>query len=69
MHRSQLAINVRYQPPLGRLGALADRALLNRVAEASIKDFMDRVAERLHRQIVDRSGLTSVRSSRIPVPS
>jgi len=54
--RSQLAINVRYQPPLGTVGVVADRALLHRVAEATIKDFMDRAAQRLHRHIALNAG-------------
>jgi hypothetical protein len=41
---SQLAISARYTPPLGKFGALMDRAVLSRVAEATIKDFLDRVA-------------------------
>jgi len=45
--RSQLAINVRYEPPLGFVGAIADRALMHRVAEATVKDFMDQLARRL----------------------
>ena len=43
--RTQLAIGVRYRPPLGRLGRVADRVLLHRVAEATVKDFPDRVGE------------------------
>jgi hypothetical protein len=50
--RSQLSTNVRYEPPFGPLGAIADRALLHRVAEATVKDFVDRVAKRVHQQIV-----------------
>jgi hypothetical protein len=42
--RAQLAISANYRPPLSWLGAVADRALLRRVAEATIKDFLDRVA-------------------------
>ena len=42
--RAQLAISARYQPPLGWLGAITDRALMRRVAEATIKDFLDHVA-------------------------
>jgi len=42
-----LAINARYTPPLGRLGAAMDRALLHRVAEATLKDFLDRIGRRL----------------------
>ena len=45
--RTQLAITAQYTPPFGLLGRVADRALLHRVAEATIKDFLDRVAERL----------------------
>jgi hypothetical protein len=46
-HRTQLAFSARYHPPLGLIGRTADRALLSRVAEATIKDFVDRIAERL----------------------
>jgi len=41
---TQLSISARYIPPLGRLGRLIDRAVLSRVAEATVKDFLDRVA-------------------------
>jgi hypothetical protein len=44
---TQLAISARYVPPLGKLGKLIDRALLARVAEATVKDFLDRVAAAL----------------------
>jgi hypothetical protein len=43
--RSQLSISARYKPPLGAVGRALDRALLHRVAEASVKDFLDRVVE------------------------
>jgi hypothetical protein len=42
--RTQLAISAQYAPPLGSVGRALDRALLHRVAEATIKDFLDRVA-------------------------
>ena len=42
--RTQLAISARYRPPLGVLGQTVDRVLLHRVAEATVKDFLDRVA-------------------------
>jgi len=45
--RTQLSISARYTPPLGSLGRALDRALLHRVAEATVKDLLDRVAERL----------------------
>jgi hypothetical protein len=41
--RTQLAISARYRPPLGVLGRSVDRVLLHRVAEATVKDFLDRV--------------------------
>jgi hypothetical protein len=41
---TQLSLNGRYQPPLGLLGKTIDKALLYRVAEATIKDFVDRLA-------------------------
>jgi hypothetical protein len=45
--RTHLSISARYKPPLGKLGRALDRMLLHRVAEATIKDFMDRAAEKL----------------------
>ncbi|GBC86066.1 hypothetical protein HRbin12_00047 [bacterium HR12] len=45
--RTQLSISARYRPPMGALGRVLDRALLHRVAEATIKDFLDRVGEGL----------------------
>jgi hypothetical protein len=45
--RSQLSLSARYTPPLGVAGKLADRALLHRVAEATVQDFVDRTAEAL----------------------
>ena len=49
--RTQLAFSARYRPPLGLIGRTVDRALLSRVAEATIKDFVDRIAERLNAQM------------------
>jgi hypothetical protein len=46
-HRAQLSISARYRPPMGPIGRILDRALLHRVAEATIKDFLDRVGERV----------------------
>ncbi|MDP9329305.1 MAG: hypothetical protein M3P11_01470 [Actinomycetota bacterium] len=43
-HTTQLAMSARYVPPLGVLGRAIDRTLLYRVAEATLKDFLDRVA-------------------------
>ncbi len=46
-HRTQLSISARYRPPMGAVGRALDRTMLHRVAEATIKDFLDRVGERL----------------------
>jgi hypothetical protein len=43
--RTQLAMSARYVPPLGAIGRAIDRAVLFRVAEATLKDFLDRVGE------------------------
>lgn len=45
--RTQLSISARYTPRFGSLGRALDRALLHRVAEATVKDFMDRAARSL----------------------
>jgi len=46
-NRTQLSLNARYRPPLGPLGKVIDMALLHRVAEATIKDFLDRLQDKL----------------------
>jgi hypothetical protein len=48
--RTQLAMSARYVPPLGAIGRAIDRAVLFRVAEATLKDFLDRVGETLMAQ-------------------
>ncbi len=40
---TQVRFEGNYQPPLGSVGRILDRALLSRLAEASVKDFVDRV--------------------------
>jgi Polyketide cyclase / dehydrase and lipid transport len=49
---TQLAMTALYTPPFGLVGKVADRALLHRVAEATIKDFLDRVAARVEEVIL-----------------
>ena len=41
--RTQISISAWYHPPMAPFARSLDRALLNRVAEATIKDFLDRV--------------------------
>jgi len=43
--RTQLAMSARYVPPFRAVGRVIDRAVLSRVAEATLKDFLDRVAD------------------------
>ncbi|MEN8233913.1 MAG: hypothetical protein ABFR89_03185 [Actinomycetota bacterium] len=45
--RTQVKIQGHYDPPLGSLGRLIDKALLHRVAEASTKALVDRIVEEL----------------------
>jgi len=49
--RTQLSISARYRPPLGVVGRALDKALLHRVAEATVKDFLDRVGERIRARV------------------
>lgn len=45
--RCRLRFDAGYTPPAGAIGGSVDRAVLHRVAEASVKDFFDAVADRL----------------------
>jgi hypothetical protein len=45
--RTQLSLSGSYHPPLGQFGRLADRMVMHRVAEATVKDFLDRVGRAL----------------------
>jgi hypothetical protein len=49
--RCQLAIAGRYRPPMRSVGRVLDEALLSRVAEATVKDFLDRIRDRIMREI------------------
>lgn len=42
---SKLSLQGSYQPPLGALGEALDRAVLHRVAESTIKHFVDRIGQ------------------------
>lgn len=46
---TQVQFQGNYQPPLGSVGRMLDRAVLHRIAEASVKDFVDRVVGVLSR--------------------
>jgi len=45
--QTTLTLRGTYKPPLGALGRLVDRAGLGRVAEATVVDWMDRLADAL----------------------
>lgn len=44
---TQLTLRGSYRPPLGLVGEAIDRALLHRVAEAAVKDFVEQLGARL----------------------
>ena len=44
---TNLTLRATYDPPLGALGRLADRAVLRHVAEATVADWMDRMSAAL----------------------
>lgn len=56
-HSTNLTLRGTYQPPLGVLGRLADRVVLGRVADATVADWMERLADALSVEVtVPRSG-------------
>jgi hypothetical protein len=57
--RTQLSISARYRPPLGAVGRALDKALLHRVAEATVKDFLDRVGASLREHPTETDGYDS----------
>jgi hypothetical protein len=64
--RSQLALNASNRPPLSVVGRAVDRALLHRVAEATVKDFLDQMGQAimgLVEQQPDPAGSTSSREA------
>lgn len=42
---TSLALDGTYEPPLGVVGRLADRMILGRLADATVRNWMDRLAE------------------------
>jgi hypothetical protein len=49
--QTTLSLKANYAPPLGRLGRLVDRTLLRGLARATVKDFVERLAQALDVQI------------------
>jgi hypothetical protein len=50
---TQLTLRGSYEPPLGLVGQRLDRLLLHRVAEATIRSFMHRLADSLADTVAD----------------
>lgn len=44
---TKLTLNARYDPPLGKLGELVDRAVMHRVAQDTMTDFVERLGQAL----------------------
>ncbi|MDA8301473.1 MAG: Rrf2 family transcriptional regulator [Actinomycetota bacterium] len=63
--RSELHLRGRYHPPLGRAGQLLDEALLHRVAKATVRGFLRRVAHALEADLEPGS----LEAPSLPVPS
>lgn len=51
--RTQITLEARYEPPLGAVGRRLDTIMLHRVAEASVRNFLERVAGALTRPAPD----------------
>jgi len=51
---TRMALEGTYEPPLGFVGKVADRAILGRYADAAVRNWLDRLAEAL----VDESLIT-----------
>jgi hypothetical protein len=47
--RTLVRLEASYEPPAGAVGELADRALMHRVAEATVRGFLERAAHVLER--------------------
>jgi hypothetical protein len=48
---TQIGLSARYKPPFGMLGNTLDRIFLHRVAEATVHDFIQRVAAAMEAQL------------------
>lgn len=46
-NRTQMSLNARYRPPGGALGEVVDRVLMYRLADATVQDFVVRLAPQI----------------------
>ena len=49
---THIALRGSYEPPLGYLGRALDRTMLHRIAEASVKGFLDRIAASISSHVI-----------------
>jgi len=61
-----LALSGAYRPPLGALGAALDRAVLHRVAEATIQGFVNQLGEAVVKLAADPRARPASRGHRPP---
>jgi hypothetical protein len=66
---ARLALAGVYRPPLGRLGASLDRAVLHRVADATIRALLRTVADAVTSPAVDRAAWTQTLGGLPPWPA
>ena len=50
---TKITLNASYDPPLGKLGELIDRALMHRIAQETMNDFIERLARALSADLQD----------------
>jgi hypothetical protein len=58
-HATRLALTGSYRPPLGRIGAALDKAILNRVAAATIHALLHSIADALTSRAATRYAATT----------
>ena len=64
---TRLGISARYVPPFRALGRALDRAILSRVAHATVTDFLDRVAASLAPRPAERHADATVLVADTPI--
>ena len=57
---TRLTLNARYDPPVGAFGALIDRTLMHHLAQATMDDFMERVAASVTEELRRRADAGSL---------
>ena len=51
---TRLTVSGMYQPPLGKVGEQLDEALMHNVAEGTVKELAETIAEKLNRSVASR---------------